>query len=60
MKRYLGDGAYYTFSGGEVLLTAENGVSVTNRVYLGSAEIKALLKALGEDFGVDAIKRAVG
>jgi len=34
MKEYLGDGAYVTYDGFGLILTAEDGLSVTNRVYL--------------------------
>ena len=33
-KQYLGDGAYVSFDGYAVVLTTEDGVSVTNRVVL--------------------------
>lgn len=34
MKTYLGDGAYAEFDGYGISITAENGVSTTNRIYL--------------------------
>lgn len=33
-KQYLGDGLYAAWDGWHIVLTAENGVSVTNEVYL--------------------------
>lgn len=33
-KRYLGDGAYVEFDGFQIVLTTENGISVTNTVAL--------------------------
>jgi hypothetical protein len=34
MKQYLGDGAYVDFDGYGLWLTAENGITATDRVYL--------------------------
>lgn len=49
-KSYLGDGAYVQIGNyyGEVVLTTENGISVQNRVVLGSTEIAALMRWLRE------------
>ena len=43
MKRYLGDGAYVEFDGWGLDLTTENGVRVTNRIYLEPEVWRALL-----------------
>ena len=44
-KTYLGDGAYVQQGSyiGEVILTTEDGISVQNRIVLGSTEIHVLL-----------------
>jgi len=34
MKEYLGDGVYVDFDGHQYVLTAENGISATNTIYL--------------------------
>lgn len=34
MKRYIGDGVYVAFDGFALTLTTENGVAVTNTIYL--------------------------
>lgn len=40
-KTYLGDGVYVDFDGG-IILTAENGVEVTSKIYLEPEVIRAL------------------
>lgn len=42
-KIYLGDGAYAEFGGYDIRITTEDGVSVTNEVFLGPREIVALI-----------------
>ena len=51
-KAYLGDGAYVTFDGYGLMLTTENGISVTNEVYLEPAVYEALVMF------VDGLRRA--
>jgi hypothetical protein len=34
VKTYLGDGVYADFDGWHVILTTENGIETTNRIYL--------------------------
>lgn len=34
MKRYLGDGVYADYDGFRVVLTTEDGISESNRIYL--------------------------
>lgn len=41
-KTYLGDGAYAEFDGYGFWLTTENGIAVTNRIYLEPGVFKAL------------------
>lgn len=43
-KDYLGDGVYAECTGHDVVLTAENGVAVTDLIYLDEQTIKALLR----------------
>ncbi|MGA3064155.1 MAG: hypothetical protein ABSD90_13175 [Methylocystis sp.] len=43
-KTYLGDGVYATFDGYQAVLTAENGVETTNRIYLEPETIGALIR----------------
>lgn len=40
-KRYLGDGVYADFDGEAVILTTENGVSVTNTIELDQHTLKS-------------------
>ncbi len=42
MKEYLGDAVYADFDGYHVVLTTEDGISVTNRICLEPAVIVAL------------------
>jgi hypothetical protein len=45
MKRtFLGDGVFADFDGHHIVLTAEDGIQVTNRVYLDPAVFAALVK----------------
>lgn len=44
MKRYLGDGVYVEWSMESLVLTTENGIEVTNRIYL-EPEVYAALVA---------------
>ena len=48
MKAYLGDGAYVDFDGHGLILTAENGVTVTDRVYLEPEVWFALVRYVDE------------
>jgi hypothetical protein len=41
-KTYLGDGAFADFDGHQIVLTAENGIRVTNRICLEPAVWRAL------------------
>jgi len=41
-KSYLGDGAYVDFDGWAIVLTTEDGISVTNRVVLEPEVFRAL------------------
>lgn len=59
-KVYLGDGLYYAFDGNGVWLTAENGVSVSNRVYLEPEVLAAFLKQLGSDFDRGKLRAVIG
>lgn len=54
LKTYLGDGAYAEFDGDGIMLTAENGVSVTDRVYLEPEVYRALVRF------VDSLRPAMG
>ena len=49
-KTYLGDGAYAEFDGYGIVLTTENGISVTNRIVLEPDVYRSLAKF------VDALK----
>ena len=48
-KRYLGDGAYVDFDGYGIMLTTENGISVTNEIYL-EPQVYAALVQYAEQF----------
>jgi hypothetical protein len=41
-KVYLGDGVYAYFDGYGIMLTSENGLAVTNKIYLEQDVLKAL------------------
>jgi hypothetical protein len=43
-RRYLGDGVFADFDGYQIVLTAEDGIQVTNRVYLEPAVFAALVR----------------
>ena len=43
-KTYLGDGAYAEYDGFGVEVTTENGIAVTNRVYLEPEVFVSLMK----------------
>lgn len=58
-KTYLGDSIYYDRDVNGVVLTTENGVSISNRIYMGSEEVHAFLAALCRDFGRDTIVAAL-
>ena len=45
---YLGDGCYATFDGLGIWLTTENGVEVTNEVYLEPIALAALVQFAAE------------
>lgn len=55
-KQYLGDGAYSEFDGAGVTLTTEDGISVTNTVYLESDVLAAFLKMLPQHFKLEWLK----
>ena len=42
-KEYLSDGAYVEFDGESIILTAENGISVTDRVVLDGVGLRLFL-----------------
>jgi hypothetical protein len=43
-KEYLGDGVYAQFDGYQIVLTTENGVSVTNAICLDRSVFYSLVK----------------
>ena len=43
-KMYLGDGVYAEFSNGDIHLTTEDGIQVTNRIVLEPEVLAALLR----------------
>lgn len=53
-KTYLGDGVYANFDGYQIVLTTEDGYSVTNTIYLEPAVYTQLLRyaeSLSEEGG---------
>jgi hypothetical protein len=42
-KEYIGDGVYVDFDGYNIVLTTENGISVTNTIVLDPTVIKSML-----------------
>ncbi len=49
-KRYIGDGVYADFDGFNIVLTTEDGISTTNKVYLEPSVCKALLDFINSIF----------
>ena len=45
-KHYLGDGVYFERTPYDVTLTTEDGVGITNTIYLEPKVVSALLQAL--------------
>jgi hypothetical protein len=43
MKEYLGDGVYVDYDG-DLILTTDNGIEITNTIYLGQYEINNLVE----------------
>lgn len=43
-KSYIGDGVYIDFDGFSLILTTENGISVTNRIVLEPEVFSALVR----------------
>lgn len=46
-KTYLGDGVYAEFNGFQIVLTTENGVSITNTIYLEQDVYESLVLFVG-------------
>jgi hypothetical protein len=44
VKQYLGDGVYANYDGEFIILTTENGIEVTNEIFLDRAVFGALAK----------------
>lgn len=42
-KQYIGDGVYVDFDGYAIILTTENGISVTNTIYLEPVVVKSFI-----------------
>lgn len=47
-KIYLSDGAYAEFNGADIILTAENGIEVTDRVVLDQTALQLLATFITE------------
>lgn len=47
-KTYLGDGVYVMFDGNGLVLTTENGIETTNRIYLEPEVVWALTEYIKE------------
>jgi hypothetical protein len=45
-KDYIGDGVYVARHGDAVVITAENGISIQETIYLDSYTMKALIRVL--------------
>jgi hypothetical protein len=48
VKVYLGDGVYAQFENGDLILTTEDGISVTNRIVLEPQVLAALDRYIKE------------
>ena len=51
MKSYLGDGVYVEWSMESLVLTTENGIEVTNRIYLEPEVYQALVQFVTAERG---------
>lgn len=59
-KEYMGDGVYAEANEhGGVMLTTEDGVSVTNSIYLEQEVIAGILRFLGRFYDRDALRAQV-
>lgn len=58
-KEYLGDGAYAFFDGFGVWLTAENGVTTTDKIYMEPPVMLALLRLLGRHYDTSVLAKAL-
>ncbi len=47
-KRYLGDGVYIRCDGFNIVLTAENGISTTNTIYLDPTTLNKMERYIQE------------
>lgn len=56
-KVYIGDGAYAEYDGNGINLTAENGICVTNTVYLEPEVAAQLVRFMQKHFGEDNLAR---
>lgn len=45
-KRYIGDGVYVEFDSGNMILTTENGIDVTNEIHIDDEVFHGLIKAI--------------
>lgn len=52
MKTYLGDGVYADDRLSQICLTAENGINVTNSIYLEDEVVDALLRFIEKSWRV--------
>ena len=59
-KHYLGDGAYAEFDGFGLWVTTENGIEVTNRIYLEPEVMASLLRVAGQYFDRDKMIEILG
>lgn len=59
MKRYIGDGVYVAFDGyGSIVLTTENGISVTNTIVLEHEVLVELERFVAELRAAEAKQKA--
>lgn len=45
-KKYLSDGVYLQWDGNRIILTAEDGILVSNRIYINSEVLEAFEKTV--------------
>jgi hypothetical protein len=50
-KTYIGDGVYADFNGYHIVLTSENGIGITNTIYLEDSVFIALQEFAKKVFG---------
>lgn len=59
-KYYLGDSVYATFLHDDLILTTEDGISISNQIVLEPAVVELLLKVLESEKGEERVPNDLG